>query len=112
MNAELFAVLALAVAARKREIGIRVAVGADRISIAKSILAPIGGSVLVGLGIGLAGAFGATRLIGNLLWGVAPTDPLALCVGVGVLLIAVVLAIAVPLRGALEIDPAGLLRSE
>ena len=96
--AGVFAVLALAVAARRREIGIRVAVGADRISIAKSILGPIGGSVLVGLGIGLAGAFGVTRLIGNLLWGVAPADPLALGVGVGVLLIAVVLAIAAPLR--------------
>jgi ABC-type antimicrobial peptide transport system permease subunit len=68
--------------------------------------------VLVGLGIGLAGAFGGARLIESLLWGVAPADPLAIGAGVGVLLIAVILAIVVPLRGALEIDPARLLRAE
>ena len=107
-----FAVLALAIAGRRREIGIRVAVGADRISIAKSVLGPVGGSVLVGLAVGLAGAFGATRVVGSLLWGVAPTDPMALGVGVGVLLIAVALAVGVPLRGALEIDPVIFLRAE
>jgi len=107
-----FAVVALAVAGRRREIGIRMAVGADRTAIARSLLGPIGGSVLVGLGIGLAGAFGATRLVGSLLWGVAPADPLALAVGVGVLLLAVALAVGVPLRQALGIDPIASLRTE
>jgi len=111
-SAGVFAVVALAVAGRKREIAIRVAVGADRISIARSVLRPVGGSVLVGLGIGLAGAFGATRLVGSLLWGVAPADPLALGVGVGALLMAIVVALAVPLRRALEIDPVAALRAE
>jgi len=110
--AGVFAVLALAVAGRRHEIGIRMAVGADQVSIAKSVLGPIGGSVLVGLGVGLAGAFGATRLVGSLLWGVAPADPLALGAGVVVLLVAVVLAAAVPLRGALGIDPAVVFRTE
>ena len=107
-----FAVVALTVAGRRREIGIRVAVGADRITIAKAVLGPIGGSVLVGLGVGLAGAFGATRLVGSLLWGVAPADPMALAVGVGVLLIAIVLAVGVPLRRAMQIEPIASLRTE
>jgi len=107
-----FAVVALAVAGRRREIGIRMAVGADRIAIAKSVLGSIGDSITVGLGAGLAGAFGATRLVGSLLWGVAPADPLALAVGLGVLLIALVLAVGVPLRRALQIDPVASLRTE
>jgi putative ABC transport system permease protein len=107
-----FAVVALAVAGRRHEIGIRMAVGADRIAIAKSVLGSIGGSVTVGLGAGLAGAFGATRLVGSLLWGVEPSDPLALAVGLGVLLTALVLAVGVPLRRALQIDPIAALRTE
>ena len=110
--AGIFAVLARAVTDRSREIGIRMAVGADRIAIAKSVLGPIGSSVLIGLGIGLVGAFGATRLVGSLLWGVAPADPRALTGGVGVLLIAVILAIGVPLKRALEVDPVASFRAE
>lgn len=110
--AGVFAVLGLAVAGRRREIGIRVAVGADRVSIAKSVLGSISGSVLLGLGVGLAGAFGATRLVEGLLWGVAPADPVALGLGVVLLLIAVGLAAGVPLRGAMKIDPSTALRSE
>lgn len=107
-----YAVVALAVANRRREIGIRMAVGADQLAIAKSVLGPIGGSVLVGLGAGLAGAFGSTRLIVSLLWGVTPADPLTLSVGVGVLLIALVLAVGVPLHRAVRIDPITTLRAE
>jgi len=110
--AGVFAVVALSVANRRREIGIRMAVGADRLSVAKSVLGPIGGSVLVGLGIGLAGAFAATRWVGSLLWGVAPADPMALAVGVGVLLVAVALAVQIPLRRAMGIDPVGCLRAD
>jgi predicted permease len=110
--AGVFAVLALAVASRRREIGIRLAVGADRISIAKSVLGPVGGSVLLGLSFGLAGAFAATRVVGSLLFGVAPSDPIALAVGIAVLLTAVVFAAGVPLRGALKIDPVTSFRME
>ena len=57
-GAGVFAVVALAVASRWREIGIRMAVGADRVSIAKSVLRPVSVSVFAGLGVGLAGAVG------------------------------------------------------
>ena len=54
----------------------------------------------------------ATRLVGGLLWGVAPADPLALVSGIGVLLVAVVLAVGVPLRRAMQTDPIAALRTE
>lgn len=107
-----FAVASLAVASRRREIGIRLAVGADGMTAAKSVLGPIGASVLVGLGVGLAGAYVATRFVGGLLWGVTPGDPLALTLGVGVLLVSVVLSIGIPLRRAMRVDPIASLRAE
>jgi putative ABC transport system permease protein len=128
MNAELFtviaalglllaatgvlAVVALAVAARRREIGIRVAVGADWVAVTKAVAGPMGVAVLIGLGLGLVGSFGAMRLVGSLLWGVAAQDPTALAVGVGVLVVTTVLAAAVPLRRALRADPVVALRAE
>ncbi|MDH3271568.1 MAG: ABC transporter permease, partial [Gemmatimonadota bacterium] len=110
--AGVFGVMALAIAGRRREIGIRMAVGADGRSVAKAVLGPIGRTVLIGLGVGLLGALGATRLVEGLLWGVAPTDPASLAAGIGLLLIAVALAIGVPLSAALRIDPAVALRAE
>ncbi|MDH3733898.1 MAG: ADOP family duplicated permease [Gemmatimonadota bacterium] len=110
--AGVFAVVALAVTGRRREIGIRMAIGAGRLSVARAVVGPIGVSVLVGLGIGLAGAFVATRWVESLLWGVEPADPMALAAGVGVLLLAVALAVQFPLRRAMAIDPVGSLRAE
>jgi putative ABC transport system permease protein len=110
--AGVFAVVALAVTGRRREIGIRIAIGAGRLSVTKTVLGPVGASVLTGLAVGLAGAFVATRWVESLLWGIAPADPLALAAGVGALLLAVVLAVHIPLRRAMAIDPVGSLRAE
>ena len=71
-------VVALSVASQKREIGIRMAIGADRRSIARTVVGSLAGSVALGLGLGLAGSFVATRWIESLLWGVGPADPVAL----------------------------------
>jgi putative ABC transport system permease protein len=110
--AGIFAVVTLAVAARRREIGIRVAVGADGVAITKAVLVPVTGSVMVGLVIGLGGAAAATRVVRSLLWGVAPADPRALTLGVGVLLGAVALAVWRPLDRALRVDPVASLRAD
>jgi ABC-type antimicrobial peptide transport system permease subunit len=72
----------------------------------------MGVAVLIGLGAGLVGAFGAMRLVGGLLWGMAAADPMSLAVGVGVLVAAIALAAAVPLRQAVRADPAAALRAE
>jgi len=111
-TAGVFGVVALAVARRRREIGIRVAVGADRGFVTRLVLGTVSGPLAVGLLFGLGGAFVATRLVRNLLWGVAPTDPVALVAGGAVLLGAVGLAVAVPLHRALEVDPVASLRAE
>ncbi len=110
--AGIFAVVTLAVAGRRREIGIRVAVGASGAAIARSILVPVGTSLAVGLALGLGGAAAATRVVSSLLWGVAPGDPLALMVGAAVLVLAVGLAVWRPLRRALRMDPVASLRVE
>jgi ABC-type antimicrobial peptide transport system permease subunit len=110
--AGVFSVVSLAVAARCREIGIRMAIGAGRMSVTRAVVGPIGGSLLVGLGLGLVGAFGATQTVRSLLWGVTPADPLSLGLGVGVLVVTVLAALGVPLRRALAVDPAAAFRAE
>lgn len=108
--AGVFGVASLAVAHRRREIGIRLAIGASAGEVVRASVSRIGTALLLGVGAGLAGALAVTRLVENLVWGVASSDPVALACGVTVLIGAVALAVSVPIRRALRIDPAGSLR--
>ncbi len=105
-------VLTYTVAQRKQEIGIRMALGADRHTVQRLI---VGHGVLLtfgGLGIGLIGALIGTRLMRSLLFAVSPTDP-ATIAAVGVLLaIVAVVASYLPARRAAEVDPMEALRAE
>ena len=128
MNAELFTVVALiglviaaagiysvtnlAVNKRQREIGIRIAIGAYRREIARMVITHAMGAVLLGLGLGLACAFGVTRLVRGLLFGVGSTDPATFTTGIVVLLAAAILAAYLPIRRAVRVDPMILLRNE
>jgi len=128
MNAELFATLAflgmslaavgifsvvsLAVGRRRREIGIRMAIGARRTDIRRLILGRAMTPVLVGLGLGLAGAAALTGLVRSLLFGVEPSDPVAVLAGIAVLLVAALLAAYLPARQATRVDPMAALRSD
>jgi len=108
----LYGVMAYTVGQRTREIGVRVALGAQ----AQDVLRLVGGQGmrLVGIGIlvGVGGALAATRVLRTLLYEVAPYDPTTL-LGVSVLLVGVALiAIAVPLRRAMRVDPMVALRTE
>jgi len=108
----LYGVMAYTVGQRTREIGVRVALGAQ----AQDVLRLVGGQGmrLVGIGIlvGVGGALAATRVLRTLLYEVAPNDPTTL-LGVSVLLVGVALiAIAVPLRRAMRVDPMVALRAE
>jgi putative ABC transport system permease protein len=97
---------------RRREIGIRVALGADPSSILRLVLGQ--GSIPVGIGLaaGIAGAFALTRLLGNLLYQVSATDPLVFGgVATGLIVVAVV-AMSVPARRATQVDPLEALRHE
>jgi putative ABC transport system permease protein len=108
----LFGIVAFAVARGTREIGIRVALGADSAALTRAILGQSLKLVAVGCAIGLLGAYGAARALTALVYGVSATDPVAL--GGAVLLLAVVAlaASAVPVRRALRIDPMDTLRAE
>jgi len=108
----LYGLLAYAVARRTREIGIRMAVGATRNSIHSLILREGLKLVCIGLGLGLAGALAATRVLRNQLFDVSPQDPMTLLLISGVLLLATVIACCVPAYHATRIDPMAALRCE
>jgi putative ABC transport system permease protein len=107
-----YGVLAYTVARRVREIGIRIAVGAQREDVLKMIIFEGMRLVLVGIGVGLLGAFWLTRLLQSQLFHVSPTDP-AVMAGVILFLFAVaLLACYLPARRAARINPMTALRYE
>ncbi len=108
----LYAVMAVSVAQRTHELGIRIALGAQRRDVIGMVLGQGIKLVSLGIMIGLAGAWALTRVLTTLLYGVKPTDPLTF-VAVPVLLIAVaILACWLPARQAASVDPLTALRYE
>src|ERR1051325_11374488 len=102
--------MAYAVAGRTREIGIRMALGATTRDVRLLVLSRSAG--LIAAVLGLAGALATTRVLRDLLFELAPTDPLTLAT-VATLLAAVALAAAyVPARSATRVDPVTALRYE
>jgi putative ABC transport system permease protein len=106
----LYGVLAYSIAQRTREIGIRIALGAQTQNILGSIIRQGFKIVGVGLAIGIAGAIALTRLIQSMLYGVSGTDPVALLTAIGILGRAAFLACLVPALRATRIDPITALR--
>jgi predicted permease len=108
----LFGLMSYAVTRRTREIGIRMAVGAQQGTILGLILRESVGLCAFGIILGIPCAIAATRLITHLLFGVAPGDPLTFAVAAAVLLAVAVVAGYWPARRAAKIDPMAALRSE
>jgi predicted permease len=108
----LYGVISYVVARRTREIGIRLALGAQRTRVARLVLADAGLLVAAGTALGLGGAFGFARLVRSLLFGVSPQDPATLAGAVALLLAVTALAVLVPLRRALAVQPGEALRYE
>jgi len=108
----LYGVVSHGVAQRTREVGVRVALGAQRGDILRLVLGQGLALVTAGVAGGLTAALAATRYLGALVFGVSPVDPLTLG-GAAILLTVVALAAhAVPLRRALHVDAASALRHE
>ena len=97
---------------RFREIGVRVALGATASDVARMILQQSMAVTVVGTVVGLAGAFGLTRLMGALLFEVSATDPLTFTVAPLVLVAVSLLATWLPVRRATQVDPSVALRAE
>ena len=108
----LYGVVAHGVAQHRREIGIRMALGAS----AGDVLALIGRNIVtmiaVGLAVGLAGAAAVTRVMGNLLFEVSALDPTAFVAAAAVMATVALVAALVPARRATRVDPASTLRAE
>jgi ABC-type antimicrobial peptide transport system permease subunit len=108
----LYGVMAYIVSQRTLEVGIRMALGAARRDVVLLVVGRGARLCLAGVAIGLASAIALTRLMGNLLFNISPTDPATLA-GVGVLLIVVALAAClIPARRAASVDPMQALRTE
>lgn len=108
----IYGVLSYAVANRTREIGVRMALGANRQSIYSLAVMEAASPVLIGLTAGWAASLVAGRLIGSLLYGVKPSDPLVTAAVLSLFLAAAILAAYLPARRAASVDPMQALRTE
>jgi putative ABC transport system permease protein len=104
-------VLAFSVSARTMEIGIRMSLGAQRGQVQRMILADGGSLLLLGLAIGVAGAFLGARVIRGLLFGVTPHDPLTFVAVAALMALIGVVACWIPARRAARIDPVITMRA-
>jgi predicted permease len=108
----LYGVTSYSVARRTNEIGVRMALGADRVRVVGLVLRSAFARVVLGLALGVPLAVGAGRLIASRLYGVSFWDPAAFSIAIGALLAAALVAALIPARRAAAIPPIIALRSE
>jgi putative ABC transport system permease protein len=97
---------------RTREIGVRMALGAQRMDVMRLVVGEGAGMALVGVAAGVAAAWGLTRLMANQLFGVTAQDPLTFAAVAIVLALVALLACYLPARRAVRVDPMIALRHQ
>jgi macrolide transport system ATP-binding/permease protein len=107
-----YGVMAYSVGQRTRELGIRMALGAQTSQVIQLVLRQGMSLAAIGLGVGLFAAFATTRLAGSLLYGVNPSDPFIFLAVTSLLALAAFAACYFPARRALKINPVQALRTE
>jgi ABC-type antimicrobial peptide transport system permease subunit len=108
----LHAMLAYTVVKRQREIGIRVALGADRAGVMRAMLSRVFGIMTIGAGLGTLLSAGTGPMVSSMVLGVSPREPVLLVTIVAALAVILVLSSAGPLRRSLRVDPLIALREE
>lgn len=108
----LFAVMAFSVSQHTREIGIRVALGANRATVLSEVLGQGSRLIVTGCLLGLVGAYAATRVLRGFLFGIEASDPWVFAVGIGIVIATGLLACYLPARRATQVDPVIALRYE
>ena len=107
-----YGVVGFSVSQRTYEIGVRIALGARRSDVVKLVLLQGLFPAVIGVTVGVSGAFWLTRLMANHLYAVSPTDPVTFVAATLLLMAAALLATYVPARRAARMDPAAALRRE
>ena len=107
-----YGMVAYAVAQRRQEIGIRIALGAQRRDIFRLVVGQGMALAAIGVALGLGGALVVTRALSGLLFGVKPTDPATLALVSAVLLCAAFVASGIPAARASRMEPAKVLGNE
>jgi len=107
-----YGVTSYATAERTREIGVRMALGAQQGNVFRMVMRETMGVVCVGIAFGVAAGLAAARMISGMIWGVKPTDPLSFAFAICLMLLTTGIAAFLPARRAMRVDPMVALRYE
>jgi predicted permease len=108
----LYGVMSYTVSRRTREIGIRIALGAERVTVVWLVLREVALLTIVGIGLGVPSALGLSRLVRSQLFGIEPTDPLTITIAATALTLVALLAGYIPARRAAGVQPVLALKYE